>query len=58
MQRGQQNVDIEEIDLCMLRELYVEAPDKSRGKHRQETYIEYDGIDFIPLEELEKKETA
>lgn len=51
-------MDIEEIDLCMLRELYVEAPDKSRGKHRQETYIEYDGIDFIPLEELEKKETA
>jgi len=55
-------VDIEEIDPCMLRELikaiYVEAPDKSSGKRRQNIHIEYDGIGFIPLEELAKKETA
>lgn len=55
-------VDIEEIDPCMLRELikaiYVEAPDKFSGKRRQNIHIEYDGIGFIPLEELAKKETA
>lgn len=55
-------VDIEEIDPCMLRELikaiYVEAPDKSSGKRRQNIHIEYDGIGFIPLDELAKKETA
>ena len=55
-------VDIEEIDPCMLRELikaiYVEAPDKSSGKRSQKIHIEYDGIGFIPLEELAKKETA
>ena len=55
-------VNIEEIDPCMLRELikaiYVEAPDKSSGKRRQKIHIEYDGIGFIPLEELAKKETA
>ena len=37
---------------------YVEAPDKSSGKRRQKIHIEYDGIGFIPLEELAKKETA
>ena len=55
-------VNIEEIDPCMLRELikaiYVEAPDKSSGKRRQNIHIEYDGIGFIPLDELAKKETA
>ena len=46
----------------MLRELtkaiYVEAPDKSSGKRKQNIHIEYDGIGFIPLEKLTKKETA
>ena len=46
----------------MLRELikaiYVEAPDKSSGKRRQNIHIQYDGIGFIPLKELAKKETA
>ncbi len=55
-------VDIEEIDPCMLRELikaiYVEAPDKSSGKRRQKIHIQYDGIGFIPLDELAQKETA
>ena len=51
---------IEEIDPYMFRELiqaiYVEAPDKSSGKHRQNIHIKYDGIGFIPLEELMKHE--
>ena len=51
---------IEEIDPYMLRELiqaiYVEAPDKSSGKRRQNNHIKYDGIGFIPLEELMKHE--
>ena len=55
-------VGIEEIDPCMLRELikviYVEAPDKSSGKRRQNIHIQYDGIGFIPLDELAQKETA
>ena len=34
--------------------LYVEAPDKSSGKHRQSVHIKYDGMDFIPLDELMK----
>ena len=55
-------VAIVKIDRCMLRELikaiYMKAPDKSSGKRRQNILIQYDGIDFIPLEELAKKETA
>ena len=51
---------IEEIDPYMLRELiqaiYVEAPDKSSGKRKQNIHIKYDGIGFIPLEELMKHE--
>ena len=51
---------IEEIDPYMLRELiqaiYVEAPDKSSGKRRQNIHIKYDGIGFIQLEELMKHE--
>lgn len=51
---------IEEIDPYMLRELiqaiYVEAPDKSSGERRQNIHIKYDGIGFIPLEELMKHE--
>ena len=45
-----------------LRELvsaiYVDAPDKSSGKRVQHIYIKYDGLGFIPLNELMKKETA
>ena len=60
--RGQTPTEyaIEEIDPYMLRELiqaiYVEAPDKSSGKRRQNIHIKYDGIGFIPLEELMKHE--
>ena len=35
-----------------------EAPDKSSGKRRQSTHIKYDGIGFIPLDELMKGKTA
>ena len=36
----------------------LKAPNKSSDKRRQNIHIEYDGIGFIPLEELAKKETA
>ena len=38
--------------------IYVGAPDKSSGKRRQSIHIKYDGIGFIPLDELMKLETA
>ena len=38
--------------------IYVSAPDKSIGKRRQSIHIKYDGIGFIPLEELTQRETA
>ena len=53
---------ITELDPYALRELveaiYVEAPDKSSGKRRQHILIKYNGIGFIPLNELIQKETA
>ena len=62
IQKAQQYVDIAELDHYALRELvqgiYVEAPDKSSGKRVQHIHIKYDGIGFIPLDELMKKETA
>ncbi len=60
IQKADKYVGIEEIDPAMLRELvkaiYVEAPDKSSGKRRQNIHIQYDGIGFIPLDELMKHE--
>ena len=38
--------------------IYVSAPDKSTGKRHQSIHIKYDGIGFIPLEELMERETA
>ena len=39
--------------------VYVDAPDKSIGKRRQHIHIKYDGLGFIPLDELMKeRETA
>ena len=53
---------IETLEPYTLRELvqaiYVEAPDKSSGKRRQNIHIKYDGLGFIPLDKLVKKETA
>ena len=53
---------IDALDPYALREMvqaiYVEKPDKSSGKRRQTIHIKYDGIGFIPLDELMEKETA
>ena len=62
IQKAHKYVGIEELDPYALRELvqaiYVDAPDKSSGKRRQHIHIKYDGLGFIPLEELMKEETA
>ena len=62
IQTAQNYVGITELDPYTLRELveaiYVEAPDKSSGKRRQHIHIKYNGIGFIPLNELMQKETA
>lgn len=55
-------VGIEELDPYALRELvkaiYVDAPVKVNGKRTQHIHIQYDGIGFIPLDELLREETA
>jgi hypothetical protein len=62
IQKAQKYGEIEALDAYALHELvsaiYVEAPDKSSGKRRQNIHIQYDGIGFIPLDELMKEETA
>ena len=62
IQKARKYVGIEELDGYTLRELvsaiYVDAPDKSSGKRVQHIHIKYDGLGFIPLDELMKKETA
>ena len=42
----------------LVKEVYIEAPDKSSGKRRQNIRISYDLVGFIPLKELIKEETA
>jgi len=62
IQKAHKYVGIETLDPYALRELvqaiYVKAPDKSSGKRRQSIHIKYDGMGFIPLDELMKRETA
>ena len=62
IQKAKGYVGMEELDPYALRELvqaiYVDAPDKSSGKRRQHIHIKYDGLGFIPLNELMKEETA
>ena len=62
IQKAHKYVGIEELDGYALRELvsavYVDAPDKSSGKRVQHIHIKYDGLGFIPLNKLMKKETA
>ena len=62
IQTAQKYVSIDTLDPYALRELvqaiYVEAPDKSSGKRWQNIHIKYDGLGFIPLDELMKGETA
>ena len=63
IQRAHKYVGIEALDGYALHELvsaiYVDAPDMSTGKRRQHIHIKYDGLGFIPLDELMKeRETA
>ena len=62
IQKAKAHVGIEELDAYTLHELiqgiYVDAPDKSSGKRQQHIHIKYDGLGFIPLDELMKEETA
>ena len=62
IQRVHKYEDLQELTPYALRELvkaiYIEAPDKSRGKRRQGIRISYDRVGFTPVEELLKQETA
>lgn len=62
IQKAHKYVSIDKLDGYALRELvsaiYVDAPDKSSGKRVQHIHIKYDGLGFIPLNELMQKETA
>ena len=62
IQRVRKYKDLTELTPYALRELvkgvYIEAPDKSSGKRRQNIRISYDLVGFIPLNELMKEETA
>lgn len=62
IQRVHKYKDLDELTPYALRELvkgvYIEAPDKSSGKRRQNIRISYDFVGFIPLNELMKEETA
>ena len=62
IQRVHKYKDLDELTPYALRELvkgvYIEAPDKSSGKRRQNIRISYDLVGFIPLSELMKEETA
>ena len=62
IQRAHKYEDLDELTPYALRELvkaiYIEAPDKSSGKRRQNIRISYDLVGFIPVEELLKQETA
>ena len=62
IQRVHKYTDLQELTPYALRELvkaiYIEAPDKSSGKRRQNIRISYDLVGFIPVDELIKQETA
>ena len=62
VRKAHKYVHIEELTPYALRELvsaiYVDAPDKSSGKRVQHIHIKYDGLGYIPLDELEAKEKA
>ena len=59
VQKAHKYVHIEELTPYALRELvsaiYVDAPNKSSGKRVQHIHIKYDGLGYIPLDELEAK---
>ena len=62
IQTSKNYVGIESLDAYVLHDLiraiYIEAPDRSTGKRRQIIRIEYDGIGFIPINELIKEAAA
>lgn len=62
IQKANRYVGIEELTPYALHELisaiYVGAPNKSSGKRRQSIHIKYDGLGFIPLDELMQREKA
>ena len=62
IQRVHKYEDLQELTPYALREfvkaIYIEAPDKSSGKRRQNIRISYDLVGFIPVDELMKQETA
>ena len=62
IQKAGQYVGIEKLTPYILHELvqaiYVSAPDKSSGKRKQSIHIKYDGLGFIPVNELMNDETA
>ena len=62
IQRVHKYANLQELTPYSLRELvkaiYIEAPDKSSGKRRQNIRISYDLVGFIPVDELMKQETA
>ena len=62
VRKSDKYVHIEELTPYALRELasaiYVDAPDKSGGKRVQHIHIKYDGLGYIPLDELKAKENA
>ncbi|MBQ4258046.1 MAG: recombinase family protein [Clostridia bacterium] len=62
IQTSKKYVGIESLDAYVLHDLiraiYIEAPDRSTGKRRQNIRIEYDGIGFIPINELIKEAAA
>ena len=62
IQRVHKYEDLQELTPYSLRELvkaiYIEAPDTSSGKRRQNIRISYDLVGFIPVDELMKQETA
>ena len=56
--KAKTHVGIEKLDAYTLYELiqgiYVDAPDKSSGKRQQHFHIQYDGLNFFPLDEFMK----
>ena len=62
IQRVHRYEDLQELTPYALRELvkaiYIESPNKSSGKRRQNIRISYDLVNFIPVNELMKEETA
>ena len=62
IQKAHQYADLDELTTYaahdLIKAIYIEAPDKSSGKRRQSICICYDFVDFIPLDELMKQETA